>query len=280
MNLEVISERPRGTGKATPLLFVHGACAGAWVWRPHFLKYFADRGYAAHAVSLRGHGGSDGGELLPLARLSDFAADVEQVAAGLAAPPVLIGHSLGGMVVQKVLHNRRVRAPGAVLMASAPPHGIAGCFVHMLTQNPGLLFDMTMVLTSGPNRLNASSFRRIKQALFSGDTADDVFYRSMPQFGGELMMAVVDLWGFGTVPSSRTLDAPVLVLGAEDDAFISPGALRETAWTYRTEAEIIPDVAHAMMLDHNWERVAERILTWLGDALPERPEVDRRRLAA
>lgn len=280
MKLEVISEHPRGKAKATPLLFVHGACAGAWVWQPHFLAYFADHGYAAHAVSLRGHGGSEGGEGLPLARLSDFAADVEQVAATLNAPPVIVGHSLGGMVVQKVLHNRRVQAPGAVLMASAPPHGIAGCFVHMLTQNPGLLFDMTMVLTTGPSRLDASSFRRIQRALFSTDTTDDVFYRSMPRFGGESAMAVVDLWGFGTVPSRRVLDLPVLVLGAEVDAFISPGALRETAWTYRTEAEIIPNVAHAMMLDHNWERVAARILAWLADALPQRPEADRHDLAA
>lgn len=280
MKLEVISERPRGEAKATPLLFVHGACAGAWVWQPHFLSYFAHHGYAAHAVSLRGHGGSEGGELLPLARLSDFAADVEQVAATLSAPPVLIGHSLGGMVAQKVLHNRRVQAPGAVLMASAPPHGMAGCFVHMLTQNPALLFDMTMVLTVGPNHLDASSFRRIQRALFSVDTTDDVFYRSVPQFGGESAMAVVDLWGLDTVPSRRILDLPVLVLGADDDAFISPGALRETAWTYRTEAEIIPNVAHAMMLDHNWERVAERILAWLTDALPQRPELERRDMAA
>lgn len=273
MELEVISEQPQRRTNAAPLLFVHGACAGAWVWKHHFLPYFADHGYAAYALSLRGHGGSDGKETLAFAGISDFARDVERVAAQLDAPPVLIGHSMGGMVVQKVLHRRRLTVPGAVLMASAPPHGIAGCFVHMLTRNPRLLFDMTMMQTFGPQSLQFIDLDIIRRALFSDDTPEEAVYRYAPQFGAESVRAVFDLWGFDTVPSRQTIDTPVLVLGAENDAFISEGSLRETAWTYKTQPERFPNMAHAMMLDHNWETVAARIRRWLGEAVPRRPRI-------
>ncbi|MBK7417265.1 MAG: alpha/beta fold hydrolase [Dechloromonas sp.] len=58
--LEVFSCKPaRKTGQPT-LLFVHGAFAGAWMWTETFMPVLAEAGYPCYAVSLRGHGGSDG----------------------------------------------------------------------------------------------------------------------------------------------------------------------------------------------------------------------------
>ena len=64
MKLEVTTRTPTGEPRPTPLLFVHGADCATWVWVRHFLPFFADRGYEAHALSLRGHGASEGHELL------------------------------------------------------------------------------------------------------------------------------------------------------------------------------------------------------------------------
>jgi pimeloyl-ACP methyl ester carboxylesterase len=268
MRLEVISHLPSGGQRPTPLLFVHGACAGAWVWEPHFLPYFARHGYAAHALSLRGHGGSDGGAGLAFARLRDYVADVEQVAAGLAGAPVVIGHSLGGMVVQKYLHRHPGKVPAAVLMASAPPHGILGSYFHMLFRHPRLLLEMSLVQTLGPFGLQVTGVDRVRRALFSAATADEVFYAFAPRLEAESAMAVLDLWGLDTVPSRPSLHLPVLVLGGENDAFIAPGALRETARTYRTRPEVFAEMGHALMLDHHWQQAADRILAWLEATLP------------
>ena len=60
MRLEIIARAPAAEPRPTPLLFVHGAWHGAWCWDEHFLGYCARRGYAAVALSLRGHGGSGG----------------------------------------------------------------------------------------------------------------------------------------------------------------------------------------------------------------------------
>jgi pimeloyl-ACP methyl ester carboxylesterase len=99
--LEVLSRAPTTSRNAPPLLFVHGAWHGAWCWDEHFLGYFSKRGFSAHAVSLRGHGESEGKERLRSVRLSDFVEDLTQTVDSLPATPILIGHSMGGFVVQK-----------------------------------------------------------------------------------------------------------------------------------------------------------------------------------
>ena len=75
--------------------------------------------------------------------------------------------------------------------------------------------------------------------------------------------------------STPMLDIPVLVLGAENDPFVYRGGLEATASAYRAKAEIFPGMTHAMMLDRNWESVAERIATWL-DATPASGNAGRR----
>ncbi len=68
MHLEVITRTPNGGARPTPPLFVHGAYGGAWEWDEHFLPYFAERGWEAHALSLRGHAGSDGVDTVQFAQ--------------------------------------------------------------------------------------------------------------------------------------------------------------------------------------------------------------------
>ena len=92
MKLELISRFPAGARRATPLLCVHGAWHGAWCWDVHFLGYFAQHGYAAHALSLRGHGLSEGRDRLRWTRIADYVEDVATVARQFDAAPLLIGH--------------------------------------------------------------------------------------------------------------------------------------------------------------------------------------------
>lgn len=264
MNLEVISRQPMGKARGTPLLFVHGAYGGAWIWDQHFLPYFAEHGYAAHALSLRGHGESRGWEQVGVARLWQYVDDLAQVAATFDTPPVLIGHSMGGMVVQKYLHEHGAAA--AVLMASVPPHGLAGSFIGMAFGNPGLFVDMAKMQVFGPAVSDGDSVRR---ALFSDETPQDTIDKMLYRLQGESTMAIFDLLGLDLPSSAPTLDLPVLVLGAENDSFVFRGALEATARTYRTRPIIFPRMAHAMMLEHHWETVAKTILDWLNDILPD-----------
>lgn len=267
MNLEVISRKPKGKTRATPLLFVHGAYGGAWIWDQHFLPYFAEHGYASHALSLRGHGESEGWEQVGVARLRQYVADLEQVAASFDKRPALIGHSMGGMVVQKYLHE--YETPAAVLMASVPPHGLVGSFLGMAFGNPTLFVDMAKMQVFGPAVSDGESVRR---ALFSDETSQETINKMLHRLQGESTMAIVDLLGLDLPPSTPGLDLPVLVLGAENDRFVFRGALEATAKTYRTKPVVFPRMAHAMMLEHHWEQVAKTMVDWLNETLPdERP---------
>ncbi len=91
-----------GSGDNPLLLFVHGGCFGQWCWEEHFLNFFTDSGFDCAAVSLRGHGAS--GTDRPLWRLSfqDYVDDVHRTATSFDRRPVLIGHSLGGTIVQQM----------------------------------------------------------------------------------------------------------------------------------------------------------------------------------
>jgi hypothetical protein len=56
--LEVIDKGECSESHPVPLPLVYGARPAAWCWDEHFLDFFADKGYRALAVSLRGHGNS------------------------------------------------------------------------------------------------------------------------------------------------------------------------------------------------------------------------------
>src|SRR5271157_2888729 len=98
MPLEIITA---GEPSRRPtLLFVHGAFCGGWVWTEYFLPFLAERGWRCIAVSLRGHGLSAGRDRLDSFGLADYVVDAAQAAAGLDRPPVVVGHSMGGVVAQ------------------------------------------------------------------------------------------------------------------------------------------------------------------------------------
>ena len=132
--LEVIDKGSCTDAHPVPLLFVHGGWHGAWCWDDHFLDFFADAGYRAVAVSLRGHGTSPTTKPVRRVSMADYIDDVRVTAENLGGRPVLIGHSLGGFVVQRYLENHR--APAAVLLGSVPPHGVRGRAVRVWRRHP------------------------------------------------------------------------------------------------------------------------------------------------
>src|SRR3984885_3925150 len=98
--LEVIDKGSASESHPVPLLFVHGGWHGAWCWDEHFLDFFADAGYRAIALSVRGHGNSPTTKPLSRCSVADYVEDLRSVADGLSTRPVLIGHSMGGFIVQ------------------------------------------------------------------------------------------------------------------------------------------------------------------------------------
>lgn len=257
--LEVLSRRPARPAALPPLLCVHGAFSGAWCWAEHFLDWFAERGVEIHAVSLRGHGGSPGHHAIHGHGLADYAADVATAAASLDRPPVLVGHSMGGLVVQRCLADD-LPVAGAVLMASVPPQGLGPTLAWMSWTAPIALAELGLVMMGGPTDASVHLLRRI---LFSDDVPEARLIRHFDRFDNESLRATVEMMtaGLGAWPTRR--GRPLLVMGADNDLFVPPELVRLTAWTHGVGATILPNMAHAMMLDTHWQRAATPILDWL-----------------
>ena len=134
MRLEIISRAPPSGRKVTPLLFVHGMMHAAWCWERHFLDYFALHGYESHAVNLRGHGNSEGRERIRWTRIAEFTDDLAQAVSGLPSPAILVGHSMGGVVIQKYLED--YSAPAAVLLSSPGPTGFFRTVLRVARRRP------------------------------------------------------------------------------------------------------------------------------------------------
>jgi non-heme chloroperoxidase len=264
-DIEVRSRRPaRSNGRANgrpPLLFVHGGYCDAWCWEAHFLPWFAARGYAAHALSLRGHGASGGRETLFVASLDDFAVDVARVAAGLPSSPVLIGHSMGAAIVERLLAAGPVRA--AALLAPVPPAGLGPVAHRLAAYQPEYLVNLHRL--DAPH-LSGDVLAALRPLYFSDDVAPEVLAESVMHLTIESPRAILDL----TMPVHRARPPAAprpLVLGATGDRIAHPSDVKATALFYDTTATLVEGLAHMMMLERGWERAAQPLLDWLEETV-------------
>jgi alpha-beta hydrolase superfamily lysophospholipase len=257
MNLEIISKYPDAETRPAPLLFVHGAWHGAWCWDEHFLSYFASKGYHAHALSLRGHGSSEGRNGLRWNRIGDYVADVADVAETMDTPPVVIGHSMGGLVVQKYLESHR--APAGVLLASVPPAGALRTALSIARRHPWAFLKANLGLSLYPV---IGTPKLAREAFFTEKTPSETLDKYFACLQDESYLAFLDMLFFN-LPKPEKVETNLLVLGAEKDTIFTPYEIEATARAYRAAPEIWAGMAHDMMLDKNWRSVADRIIEWL-----------------
>jgi len=258
MKLEVITHEPVTDRKPRPLLFVHGAWHGAWCWNEHFLPYFAEHGYEVHAPSLRGHGKSEIDGSLRVARLRDYVADVVSVAEGLRVPPVLIGHSMGGLVVQMYLEDHS--AAGGVLLASVPVRGVLGTTLRIAKRHPAAFLKANLIWNLYPI---VATPELAREAFFTESMSDELVATYHRQLQAESYLGYLDMMFRLSKP--ERVKVPMLIMGAEKDAIFTPAEIAATAVAYGTEPVMMPDMGHDMMLESGWQDVADTILQWLED---------------
>ena len=257
--LEVIDKGSSTETHPVPLLFVHGAGLAAWCWDEHFLDFFADNGYRAIAPTLRGHGGSPVSKPLNKCAIADYVDDVRFVAESLPATPVLIGHSMGGFIVQKYLETGK--APAAVLVSSAPPRSWFITALGIARKYPWVAVKASLkrsFLSVYPTPAH------LREILFCAHTPEPVVEQCFTRLQEESSRALTwDMYLLNLV-RPRRITTPILALEGADSGWGRRPA-REIAHAYHTEVEFFPNMGHNMRLEPGWQAVAERIVGWLAD---------------
>ncbi len=252
--------RPAITRRQTvSVLFVHGINVGAWVWGERFLDYFAEAGFDAYAMSLRGHGRSWGGERIRDWGLADYVADLVEVSGRIDGPAVLVGHSLGGAVVQKFIQGGG-RAAGMALMASVPPWGLAPSAIRMAARSPGM-FAVLLEMSSG--RRPPDDKALLRRMLFSPETVDDELDQFLFRVGPESPRLGSELQGWPPLAPAPWLAPKAFVLGGADDLIIPSDEVWRTGLYYGCLPELVPGLGHMVMSGPRWMEPAVRLTRWL-----------------
>ncbi len=255
--LEVIERQPEGDAQPMPILFVHGAWHGAWCWDEFFLPYFAEKGFHVKALSLRGHGNSPGRDRLRTTRIADYVSDVQTVVDSFSTPPLLVGHSMGGMIVQKYLESSsNTPVPKAVLLAAVPPHGVWKTTLGILAHHPLVFLRVNATMKLFPI---VSSVKRAHESFFSSDMPADQVQSYFSRLQDESYLAFMDMLAFN-LPKPGKIKTPVFVLGAENDTIFSVSDVEATARAYQTDPKFFKNMAHDMMLEKDWQDVADYII--------------------
>ncbi len=253
------------------VVLVHGAWHGAWCWRDGFAQRLEQAGLQVTTPDLPAHGDRlDADRLRSLRhgpRLRDYVDSVVEVLRGLPAggpPPVVVGHSMGGGVVQHLVGRLDRPALGdAVLLASMPPAGVWRVTLDTARRRTATFLAANVRRDLGMLVVEEEHVRRM---FLSADTDDAVVAAVQSRLHGESFRAFLDMLALDR-PRPTSGRGPratqVRVLGAADDTIFRVADVEATAAAWGTEAVIVPGIGHDVMLDHGWERVADQVITWV-----------------
>lgn len=251
---------PQVRAHRTPLLFQHGAWHGAWCWQS-WMDYFASLGYEVHAISLPGHGRSSFNKKhINFYTFRDYVETLAEEVDAISPRPVVIGHSLGGAILQKYLERHRL--PGAVLLAPLPSTGMLAMLLRFLRRHPIPMLNFLFTL----DFYQWVKTPKLAQDLFlNPDTGIDVaaFQKRLVR---ETMNALDLLFPFARVNPDPS---PLLVIAGEMDTFFTLAEERKTAGKYGARLVVIDGQAHDLMLESAWKQVADIIDGWITQEVDE-----------
>jgi pimeloyl-ACP methyl ester carboxylesterase len=261
-----------------PLMFIHGAWLSSGSWE-NFSEYFEHRGFDVSAPEWpRKHGdveelreATDEIEGLGLSEIVDH---YEELISALDEPPVLIGHSFGGLIVELLLDRGLGRA--GVALSPAPPKGILVLpFSSLKAAAPALAHPSTW---HGVVPLTLEEFTFGFVNTFSPADAAAAYEKyAVPETGQiffEAGFANFHLHPPTEVHFKSDDRAPLLIVGAEKDNTVPASLAKKQFEKYgksaaQTDYVEFPGRPHLMMIGEGWEEIAGRIETWLTGVLAE-----------
>lgn len=259
--------------KRVPVVFIHGLWLHPESWK-NWLEFFREAGYEAIAppwpgiantvAETRAH--PEGMIGLGIAEIADHYA---KLIGSFEAKPILIGHSLGGVIAQKLL--ARNLATAAIAIDAAPIKGVLPLPLSMIR----VAFAGLKNPANNRRRvvwLSPEEFRYGFANAVSAYEATELYQRwAIPAPGRPLFQAAfanLNPRAASKVDTENETRGPLLLIAGEKDRTAPPEITRATLQKYRKTAAVtdlreIPNRGHSLTIDHGWREVAETGLNWL-----------------
>lgn len=259
-------------GGPQPVLFIHGLWLHSTAWDP-WIEAFRNAGYAPSAPGWPGEQATVEDTRANPDSVAGFGVEeiVDHYAAIIAvldAPPILIGHSLGGLIVEKLLGEGLAAA--AVAIEPAPVKGVLPLSISALRtgfpvlKNPANR-DRALTLTHEQFRYGfGNAITELEcEALFDRWT--------IPSPGKPLFQtATANLHPHAAteVDTGNSARGPLLLIMGGQDHTVPETVVKSTLKQYRhstavTDLREFADRGHSLTVDSGWPEVADAILTWL-----------------
>jgi non-heme chloroperoxidase len=249
------------------VVLIHGASVGGWCLEG-FAGQLRSRGWNCHVPDLRHHGAGPVAEpdpRLAATSIRDYMGDMAQLIEALDEIPIIIGHSMGGLIAQQLAAQGLARA--LVLLSPCAPSGI------LPSTNAEFLFA-TQLMAAGPfwtmalqpvfEIAEGSSLNKLDPA-----SRRQVFERFCPESGRSLFELF--FWMFDGSEATRVASAavtcPVLIVSGSEDKIVSPVTSRRIAALYGERASFVeaPGHGHFLPMEPGWERLAGLGADWMAE---------------
>lgn len=257
--LRVEQFEPQRPENLPVLVFAHGIFHGSWLWW-NFMDFFAMRGIACYGLNYRGHFLSSGHDRLGLATVEDYVADVKTALAAIGREAILVGHSMGGIVSQKVAESARLHK--LVLLDSAPCKEITETVLEVPAERLESTRTGFLHLPDGTSMM-ARDLDTVRAMLFEQNkVSDDALWQTFAFLGRESTL-VLQKHAFMPV-SPEKIACPVYVLGRTGFGNSANPNLWEALADYLGAADrsIRNDISHNMMCEQDWQEHARLIERW------------------
>ncbi|NOY98323.1 MAG: alpha/beta hydrolase [Chloroflexi bacterium] len=246
------------------IFMIHGMWGTAAFWDT-YKTFFEARGYRVVTPTLRYHDSTrrdDPDPRLGVTRLLDYAADLEAEIRALDEAPIIMGHSMGGLLTQ-ILGGRGLGKALVALTPAAP--------VGVFPITPSVLRSFFSILTTWgfwrkPMRQTFNEAAYSMLNLLPPEEQKAVYETFVHESGRAI--AAVGLWMMGGGLDGRVdaskVTAPMLVVGGGQDHITPVWVVRRVARKYPTATyKEFPNHAHWIVSEPGWEEVAEYVAEWL-----------------